>query len=120
MTPVSVTEKLRATLVAMKKAHAGEPGRFETACKTLMAYIGNVAGAPGEEKFRRIKLGNPAFQQRVASAHGGVEFLETLGFAADAAGEFLVLPEEKASVVVMNAAGAELNSALTNPFFGVL
>ena len=35
-------------------------------------------------------------------------------------GEFLVMAPEKVSVPVLNAAGAELNSALSNPFFGVL
>ena len=35
-------------------------------------------------------------------------------------GEFLVMPQDKVSVPVLNAAGAELNSALSNPFFGVL
>ncbi len=30
------------------------------------------------------------------------------------------MPQEKVSVPVLNAAGAELSSALSNPFFGVL
>lgn len=34
------------------------------ACKTLMAYVGNAANSPSEEKFRKIRLTNPAFQQR--------------------------------------------------------
>ena len=29
--------------------------------------VGNVARAPAEEKFRKIRLTNPAFQQRVGS-----------------------------------------------------
>lgn len=37
----------------------------------------------GEVKFRKIRLTNAAVQQRVASMHGGVEFLELCGFQKD-------------------------------------
>jgi len=43
-------------------------------------YIGNVASNPGEEKFRRIRVSNAAFQSKVASAPHGLEFLEIVGF----------------------------------------
>ncbi len=118
--PVSVAERLRAELVGMKRAHEGEAGRFATAANTLLTYCGNIAGAPAEEKFRRIRLANAAFQQRVGAVTGGLKFLELLGFEAEPSGEFLVMPAAKASLPVLNAAGAELNSALNNPFFGVL
>lgn len=116
--PVSAAEKLRALLVAMKRAHAGEAGRFEACVNTLLTYAGNVAGSPGEEKFRRLRLGNPAFLQRVGGVTNGVEFLKLLGFAAE--GEFLVLSAERVSLPLLQAAGAELSGALGNPFFGVL
>jgi hypothetical protein len=32
----------------------------------------------------------------------------------------LVLPRDKVSVEVLNAAGAEINNALSNPYFGML
>ena len=85
--PVSVAEKLRAELVAMKRAHTqeAEPGRFTTAASTLLTFCGNVAGAPGEDKYRRIRLGNATFQQRVGAVTGGLRFLELLGFERDAA-----------------------------------
>jgi hypothetical protein len=35
-------------------------------------------------------------------------------------GGALVLPRDKVSMDVLNAAGGEINNALTNPFFGVL
>ncbi len=38
----------------------------------------------GEEKFRKIKLTNPAIQQRVVQMKGGVEFLGMCGFQKDA------------------------------------
>ena len=43
-------------------------------------YIGNVASNPGEEKFRRIRVSNAAFQSKVASVPHSLEFLELVGF----------------------------------------
>lgn len=51
---------------------------------------------------------------------GGVEFLELCGFEKLEDGEFLFLPRDKVDMAVLNSAGSELNSAIANPFFGVL
>lgn len=51
---------------------------------------------------------------------GGVEFLEACGFEKIEGDEFLTLPKEKVDLAVINSAGAELTSAINNPFFGVL
>lgn len=118
--PVSAAEKLRAELVAMKRAHEGEAGRFAAAVAGLLTFCGNVAGAPAEDKYRRIRLSNATFQQRVGAVTGGLRFLELVGFERDDAGEFLTMTADKVSLPLLNAAGAELNSALSNPFFGVL
>ncbi len=82
--PVSVAEKLRAELVAMKRATSADAERHKAAYSTLMTFVGNVARAPAEEKYRRIRLSNAAFQQRVASIDGGLRFLNLVGFAPDA------------------------------------
>ena len=58
------------------------------------------------------------FQERVGSFKEGIQFFEICGFEKD--DEFLLLPRDKVDIVVLNTAGAELNSALVNPFFGVL
>ncbi|MEM7007979.1 MAG: Lon-like protease helical domain-containing protein, partial [Thermodesulfobacteriota bacterium] len=39
--------------------------------ETLCKYIDNLLCNPGEEKFRKIRCGNKAFQDRVASVIGG-------------------------------------------------
>ena len=134
---------------------------------------GNIYAAPGEDKFRKIKLANPAIQQRVATWAGAVDFLLLAGFQrcsspegednlempADKVGPnaarlslcvcvcgarhppvspplpaaqevslllpclslscvaFLLLQVDRA---VLEVAGEQLNSALNNPFFGVL
>jgi hypothetical protein len=73
---------------------------------------------PKEEKFRKIRLSNAAFQTRVASMNGALKFLELVGFQKE--DDSLLMPAEKASADTLNAAGGELNNACTNPFFGVL
>ena len=107
--------RLRACLVQVKKQH----GDGATVCfKTLMKYAGNIAGNPAEEKFRRINKVNMAFVKRVG-ALGGEDFLRALGFEDQDDG-FLVLPADKVDRAALEAAGTELSSALSNPFFGVL
>jgi hypothetical protein len=72
---------------------------------------------PEEEKYRVIKLSNGAYQKRVAAVSGGA-FLERIGFAND--GETLTLPRDKVDKVLINLAGGEISSAMSNPFFGML
>ncbi|XP_042516144.1 UBX domain-containing protein 1-like isoform X3 [Macadamia integrifolia] len=109
-------EKIRQKLEDDKDDEA----KVKRAFQTLLTYVGNVAKNPTEEKFRKIRLNNPSFQERVGSLEGGIEFLELCGFEKIEGGEFLFLSGDKISMAVLNTAGAELNSAIVNPFFGVL
>lgn len=59
-------------------------------------------------------------QSRVGSLEGGVEFLELCGFEKIDGGKFLFLPHDKVDLAALNLAGTQLESALTNPFFGFL
>ncbi|KAF8689517.1 hypothetical protein HU200_041846 [Digitaria exilis] len=97
-----------------------DDAKVKRAFQTLLTYIGNVAKNPDEEKFRKIRLTNATFQERVGNLHGGIEFLEVCGFEKLEGNEFLFLPRDKVDKAILNTAGAELNSAITNPFFGVL
>lgn len=90
---------------------------FQTACETLLKYIGNVAKQPNNEKFRQIKLTNSVFLQKVASVDGAVEFLEDCGFTQSVDPEYIVLPLKDLVLNVLDAAGTVLNSAMNNPFF---
>lgn len=82
--------------------------------------IGNVAQHPGEEKFRQLKLSSAAFQSKVASVDGSLHFLNLCGFKQNVAGDALQMDSTSVDQTFLTVAGAELNSALTNPFFGVL
>jgi hypothetical protein len=73
-------DRMRRLLVDMKKADGEE--RAKVAWQTLLKYLGNIVKNPDEEKFRNIKLSNEAFQKRVGSATGGIEFMEVSGFQA--------------------------------------
>ncbi|XP_061362734.1 uncharacterized protein LOC133306430 isoform X2 [Gastrolobium bilobum] len=111
-------EHLRECLRSLKRNHLVEYTRVRRAFETLLVYVGNVTKNPKEEKYRKIRLSNPLFQDRVGSLNGGVEFLELCGF--EKTGDFLYLPEEKVDTELLNSAGFVLNSAMTNPFFGLL
>ncbi|KAL5172654.1 UBX domain-containing protein 1 [Glycine soja] len=111
-------DQLRECLRNLKRNHQGEDARVRRAFQTILVYVGNVAKNPKEDKYRKIRLNNPLFQDRVGSLNGGVEFLELCGF--ERTGDFLYLPDEKVDMALLNSAGLVLNSAMTNPFFGVL
>ncbi|KAL5781403.1 hypothetical protein ACOSP7_006432 [Xanthoceras sorbifolium] len=118
--PATKTEQMRECLRSLKQNHKDDDAKVKRAFQTLLTYVGNVAKNPNEEKFRKIRLNNQTFQDRVGALTGGIEFLELCGFEKIEGGEFLFLPREKVNTAVLNSAGSELNSAINNPFFGVL
>ncbi|KAL5794781.1 hypothetical protein ACOSP7_003375 [Xanthoceras sorbifolium] len=117
---VTKAEHMRECLRSLKQNHKGDDARVKRAFQTLLIYVGNVIKNPNEEKFRKIRVGNPLFQDRVGSMKGGIEFLELCGFERTEGGNFLFLPRDKVDMAALNSADSLLRSALTNPFFGVL
>ncbi|XP_062078113.1 uncharacterized protein LOC133782759 [Humulus lupulus] len=117
---VSRAELMSECLRSLKHNHMNNEAKVRKAFQTLLTYVGNVARNPDQEKFRKIRMSNPIFKERVGSVKGGVEFLELCGFERREEGEeFLYLPRENVNMAVLNSAGSELKSAITNPFFGV-
>ncbi|MCO5584163.1 hypothetical protein L7F22_038086 [Adiantum nelumboides] len=117
--PASKAEQMRECLRGLKQNHKDDDARVKKAFQTLLTYVGNIVRSPDEEKYRKIRISNPTFQERVGSLKGGVQFLEICGFQKDS-DDFLFLPRDKVDGSVLNTAGSELNSAIVNPFFGVL
>lgn len=117
--PATKAEQMRECLRSLKQSHKDDEARVKKAFQTLLTYVGNVARSPEEEKYRKIRVSNPSFQERVGSLKGGIQFLEICGFEKESDG-FLIIPQEKVDLAVLNTAGAELNSAIINPYFGVL
>ncbi|KAH9784815.1 UBA domain-containing protein [Citrus sinensis] len=117
---ITKAEKMRECLRSLRRNHKEDDARVKRAFQTLLIYVGNIVKNPNEEKYRKIRLGNPLFQDRVGSMKGGIEFLELCGFEKTEGGDFLHLPSEKLDMEGLNAAGSLLRSAMTNPFFGLL
>ncbi|XP_055353574.1 UBX domain-containing protein 6-like [Paramacrobiotus metropolitanus] len=46
----------------------------------LDRYLGNIIKEPGEEKYRKIRIGNRVFQEKVMSLNCADRFLEAAGF----------------------------------------
>lgn len=118
--PATKAEQMRECLRTLKQTYKDDDAKVKTAFNTLLTFAKNVATNPNEEKFRKIRLTNANFQERVGKLKGGIEFLELCGFEKIEGGEFLHLPREKVDIAVLQSAGSELNSAINNPFFGVL
>ncbi|OAY55345.1 MAP7 domain-containing protein 2 [Manihot esculenta] len=118
--PATKAEQMRECLRTLKQTHKDDDAKVKRAFETLLTYIGNVAKNPNEEKYRKIRVKNQTFLDRVGSLKGGIEFLEICGFEKIEGDEFLFLPRDKVEMAVLNSAGSELNSAISNPFFGVL
>ena len=47
---------------------------------TICKYLDNLIANSAEEKFRKIRMNNKAFQDRVAQLQGANEFLQAVGF----------------------------------------
>lgn len=53
---------------------------FEQCVETLKKMLGNVLANPAEPKYRKIRIGNPAFQSRVYSCKGAPPLFKLCGF----------------------------------------
>ncbi|CAO2179782.1 unnamed protein product [Urochloa humidicola] len=115
---VVTSEQLRDCLRTLKKNHKDDNARVTRAYQLLLKIIANIVKNPAEEKFRRIRLSNPIFKDRVGNLQGGIEFLELCGFQRLSA--YLMMPRDKIDMALLNSAGVEIASAMENPYFGLL
>ncbi|KAK3123925.1 hypothetical protein QOZ80_8AG0638100 [Eleusine coracana subsp. coracana] len=117
---VVTSEQLRDCLRTLKRNHKDDSTKVTRAFQILLKIIGNIVKNPEEERFRRIRLSNPLFEDRVGNLQGGLEFLELCGFKRLGASGYLVMPRWKVDMALLNAAGVEIASAMENPYFGLL
>lgn len=65
-----------------------------------MTYAENIIRNRDEEKYRKIRLTNKTFMEKVLPVKGAIEFLESIGFVKqklvhqDQEEDFLVFPED--------------------------
>ncbi|KAK9069364.1 hypothetical protein SSX86_011267 [Deinandra increscens subsp. villosa] len=120
---VNLTTKvdlMRECLRSLRRHNKDDDIKVKKAFETLLIYVRNVARNPDEDKFRKIRLSNPAFKERVGVFEQGPKFLELCGFERVEGGKYLFLPRHRFDLSVFESAGNILQSAITNPFFGLL
>ncbi|OQV19894.1 UBX domain-containing protein 6 [Hypsibius exemplaris] len=54
--------------------------KLQSGRETLRKYLENILQQPGEEKYRKIRVQNKAFQERVLALEAADKFLEAAGF----------------------------------------
>ncbi|KAG1939691.1 UBX domain-containing protein 6 isoform X1 [Pimephales promelas] len=77
--------------------------KVKAAIDIISKYIENICKNPTEEKYRKIKLSNKVFQEKVSVIEGSREYLQALGFEStalpvdgeDRTEEYLVLPPQE-------------------------
>jgi len=82
----SIKEKSSKDQVAyylskMKKQYKdSDPAGLKTCLSTLRVYVKNLQDNPQEEKFKKLKLDNKAFQTRIMPYEGAIDLLDVMGF----------------------------------------
>ena len=98
----SLVEDPEMTSAIMIHTLNKHPDKVKVCIDTLLKYLDNAINHPDEEKYRKIRVGNKAFQERVASIKGTEEFMQAAGFLLlslpheDHEEHFWVLSEEMA------------------------
>ncbi|VDK86058.1 unnamed protein product [Litomosoides sigmodontis] len=80
------------------------PDKRRDASEIIQKYLRNLIENPNESKYRRIRINNKIFRERVSCTNGGKEFLLACGFEEkdlinNGNGQeesFLVIPDDKA------------------------
>ncbi|WVZ64901.1 hypothetical protein U9M48_014351 [Paspalum notatum var. saurae] len=74
---------------------AADPPPPAAAVEVVKRLLGNLLREPGNEKFRRVRLGNPRIKEAVADREGGLDLLEAVGFrVGDEGGELFAVMDE--------------------------
>ncbi|XP_071167809.1 peptide-N(4)-(N-acetyl-beta-glucosaminyl)asparagine amidase-like [Mytilus edulis] len=63
---------------------------FVQAAKIILKFADNILSNPNEEKYRKIRLGNPTVETKLLPIVGALECIFEMGFQED--GEYLTLP----------------------------
>ena len=84
--------------------------KVATCVDTIGKYIDNILSHPEENKYRKIRKSNKAFQERVGGLEGTVQFLEGCGFQTSqmegpegAPEDFWVLPSEVTDLEILRS-----------------
>ncbi|KAA0712279.1 UBX domain-containing protein 6 [Triplophysa tibetana] len=81
--------------------------KVKAAVDIISKYMDNICKNPTEEKYRKIKVSNKVFQEKVSGVEGTREYLQALGFEStmmpvedeDKTEEYLVLPPQESEAL---------------------
>lgn len=77
------TADLHAALTELNTVEAASTEKRRACLTTLVKMTSNIVDKPGEEKFRKIKMDNKAFNSKVSEVGGGTELVLALGFSPE-------------------------------------
>jgi len=83
----SVSNCVKSIKTLYPTFRAGDTAK--TCFTTIKVLIANILKNPSEEKFKKVKVTNPNFQERLGKIALGMRCLDHLGFKAD--GEFYLV-----------------------------
>jgi PUB domain/Ubiquitin family len=81
--PVSTdvgADRLVFALQALRSTNP--PATYQTAVTTLDKILSNIVDNPMDEKYRKVKKQNPAFQRRLGGVNGGDAVMTAVGFSS--------------------------------------
>jgi len=103
---------LTAALNKIKTSYSASD--YKTALTTLSKLLSNVIQNPMEEKYRKVKNTNAAFQKRLGRLNGANDAILSIGFTAGGGGEeYVLLPSPDAWPKLL-ASKSTLDQALTD------
>mmetsp|Transcript_46180 Transcript_46180/g.139999 ORF Transcript_46180/g.139999 Transcript_46180/m.139999 type:complete len:461 (-) Transcript_46180:44-1426(-) len=80
------SDPLKTALTKMK-SECSPPSTYLAGIQTLDKILSNIESHPMEEKYRRVKRGNAAFQRRLGGIPGGHDAMLAAGFSVEHEGE---------------------------------
>jgi len=98
----SAIHPLKIALETMKSNH--DATTYAAGTQTIVKLLDNIISHPMEEKYRKVKRANPAFQKRLGRLSGSEAALESIGFtvqqqeqdatssASSMTGEYVLVP----------------------------
>ena len=98
----SLAEEPEMTSALMIHTLNKDKEKVKTCMDTLIKYLDNIIAHPEEEKYRKIRINNKVYQDRIACLNGTEEFMQAARFCMtmlpvdDHEEAFFVLDEEEA------------------------
>lgn len=74
--------------LALEKLKNNTLLQYIEALESLLIYVGNLAKHPEDKRFRKIRISNIHYQERLGSMNGSDEAMEALGFVQE--GEYYI------------------------------